>query len=106
MTSGKLILLIFGMLEWGLAWSVRYIPNRNTSSALLKGVLTLVLAASASGGVIAEVLLYRLLTGQNALKDDNFFIATMIAQGIGGIIIAFKSESVLRRREGETRLGN
>jgi hypothetical protein len=80
-------------------------PNRNTSNALLKGVMALIFAGTASGGVIAEMLLYRSLTGHKSLKDDNFAFAVMIVQGLVGIAIVFKSEAVLRQREGETRLG-
>jgi hypothetical protein len=105
MINPKLVLLIFSILEWLLAWSARFMPNRNTSSALLKGVMALILAGTASGGVIAEILLYRSLTGLKSLKDDNFAFAIMIVQGLGMIAIALKSEAVLRQREGETRLG-
>jgi hypothetical protein len=58
-----------------------------------------------TGGIIAEVLLYRSLTGHYSLRDDNFFFVTMIVQGLVGIAIVLKSESVIRQREGETRLG-
>jgi hypothetical protein len=105
MIGSKFILVIFSILEWLLAWSARFMPNRNTSSALLKGVMALIFGGTASGGVIAEILLYRSLTGLKSLKDDNFAFAIMIVQGLGMIAMALNSESVLKRRERETHLG-
>ena len=99
MNGSKVILLSFCFLLWFLAWCLRFLPRRDRSSALLKGVTTLAIAAMASGSVIAEVLLYRSLTGRLSLKDDNFFFAVMMAQGIVGMVIVFRSESALRRKE-------
>jgi hypothetical protein len=105
MINPKLILLMFSILEWLLAWSVRLIPRRNNSSAFQRGIVPLLFCAMAGGGIIAEVLLYGSLTGHHSLRDDNFFFVTMIVEGLGMIAIALKSEAVLRQREGETRLG-
>ena len=105
MINPKLILVMFSILEWLLAWLVRFMPPRNESSAFLKGIIALMFGAMTSGGIIAEVLLYGSLTGRHSLRDDNFFFVTMIVEGLVGIAIVFKSESVLRQREGETRLG-
>jgi hypothetical protein len=99
-----MILLPFAFGELLLAWSVRFLPRRDRISALLKGIVTLTLASTASAGVIAEVLVYRSLTRQDSLRDDNFFFATMIAQGLVTIAMAFNSNSALRRKERELRL--
>jgi hypothetical protein len=101
--SPRMILLPFAFGELLLAWSARFLPRRDRISALLKGIATLTLASTASAGVIAEVLLYRSLTGQDNLRGDNFFFAAMIAQGLVTIAVAFNSESALRRKEREAR---
>lgn len=95
----RMILLPFAFGELLLAWSLRYLPRRDRISAQFKGVATFTLAAMASGGVIGEVSLYRLLTKQDSLRDDNFFFAVMMLQGIATIFFAFRSDSALRQKE-------
>lgn len=96
----KLVLLLFVGFECFLAWCVRFFPRRDRSTALFKGLATVILTLAATGGALAEVLLYRSLTGVS-LRDDNFWFAVMIIQGLIGIPLTINSESVLKRKEKE-----
>ena len=101
----RLVLLPFAVLGCVLAWSLRFLPRRDLAMRpVLKGIVTLGLALTTSGAVIAEVWLYGLLTGGHPLKDDNFFFVVMIAQGLTQMAIAFNSDAVLKLKEAEPRL--
>ncbi len=94
----RMILLPFALGECLLAWSLRFVPRSTLSSALLNQILKAAVAVAASAGVIAETLLYRSLTGQDSLKNDNFFFAVMIGQSLIVIVLAFKSGAIVKER--------
>jgi putative copper export protein len=97
----KLVLFLFVAFECFLAWCGRFLPRRDRSTALVKGFVAVILASAATGGVVAEALLYRSLTGQVSLRDDNFWFTVMIIQGLIVIPVAINSGSVLKRKERE-----
>ena len=102
----KLVLLMGTILVWLLAWLERFIPPLNKRSALFRGTMAFIMAVTSGGIFVAEAWLYRSLAGRRyTLRDDNFFLVSMIVEGLVGFAIILKSESVLRQREKETRLG-
>jgi hypothetical protein len=103
MISPRLILLPFALGLCFLAWSIRLLPPRDSLGALLRTLLGLIFTALATGGIIAEVLLYRVLTGKQGLRGDSFFIAVMIAQCLIGLGVVFKSDAALKRKETQPR---
>jgi hypothetical protein len=98
-----MILLPFAFGLWLLAWSLRFLPRHRLSGAQ-RGVVQLALVAIALVHLIVELFLYKSLTGEANLKDDNFFFFVMMVQSIIGIAIALNSESVLKRTEGKARV--
>jgi hypothetical protein len=100
----RMILLPFALGQWLLAWSLRFVPRSTLSSALLNQILKVAVAAAASAGVIAEIILYRSLTRQDSLKNDNFFFVMVIGQSLVGIVLAFKSGEIIKGRY--ARLGS
>jgi hypothetical protein len=94
----RMILLPFALGQWLLVWSLRFVPRATLSIALLNQILKLAIAAAASASVIAEMLLYRSLTRQDSLKNDNFFFVVVIGQSLVGIVLAFKSGAIIKER--------
>jgi hypothetical protein len=99
--SPRMILLPFALGQWVLAWSLRFLPRRDSLSAFLKGVLQIAIAATLLTVILAELFLYKSLTGQDSLRDDNFFFTVMIAQGLVTVALTFSSDSALKRKERE-----
>jgi hypothetical protein len=92
----RLILLPFCLGLCFVGWSLRFFPP--FPSRLVQGIVQLMLALGLGGGVIAEVLLYSSLTGQERLADDNFFFVIMMVQSIIASVIAVKSGSILKKK--------
>jgi hypothetical protein len=99
MIVSKLVLLLFIAFECFIAYCMRFLPIPEHMTTLSKGILGPILAVITVGVVGAEVFLYRSLSGQVSLKDDNFWFAAMILQGVAGVAIGLNSWSVAKRRE-------
>jgi hypothetical protein len=99
----RMILLPFALGQWLLVWSLRFVPRSTLSSALSNQILKGVVAVAASAGVIVEIFLYRSLTGQDSLKNDNFFFAVVIGQSLVVMFLAFKSGAILKERHARLR---
>ena len=99
MIVSKLVLLLFISFECFIAWCMRFLPTPDRMTPLSKGILGPILAAVTVGGVGAEVFLYRSLSGQVRLKDDNFWFTAMVLQGLAGVAIGLNSWYVVKRKE-------
>jgi hypothetical protein len=102
-TNPRMILLPFAFGLWLLAWSLRFLPRHRLSGAQ-RGVVQLALVAICLAHLIVTILVYKSLTGEANLKDDNFFFFVIVVQSIIGIAIAVSSESVLKRTEEKARV--
>lgn len=98
-----MILLPFTFLQWFLIWSLRFFPLAKDSSNLSRGILKVAIAATLSVAMIAEMLMYRSLTGQNSLKDDNFFFTGIMGQSLVSAALVYRLNSFLRRKEADSR---
>jgi hypothetical protein len=96
-----LILLPFAILQWLLIWSPHFFPRTKNISSLSRGVIKIVYAATLAVAIIAELLVYRSLTGQDSLKDDNLFFAGIVGQSIVSFVLIYRVNSFLRRKEAE-----
>jgi hypothetical protein len=98
----RLILLVFALALWVLVWSLRLLPGLGNKSALAREGIKITLAVAIGACVISEMLLYRAFSGQDSLRDDNFFFVAMTVQGLVGFGLALKSGSILKRNEKES----
>ena len=102
-TNPRMILLPFAFGLWLLAWSLRFVPRRRLNSAQ-RGIAQIAVVAMILGHLIVQLFLYKSLTGEVVLKDDNFFFAVITVEYVIGIYIMINSNSVLKRTEEKTRV--
>src|SRR5690349_401260 len=102
-TSPRMILLPFAFGLWLLAWSLRFLPRHHLKS-VQRGIVQFALVATVLVHLIGELFLYKSLTGETGLKDDNFFLVAIIVQYIFCVVITLNSESVLKRTEEKARV--
>jgi hypothetical protein len=103
MITPKLVLLMFSVLEWLLAWSLRFIPlpQRNRTGITLRSFGPVVFSVMIAGGFVAEISSYAALAGNRPLKGDHFVFVAVIVECLIAFVIVLKSESVLRLRQRE-----
>lgn len=97
-TNPRMILLPFAFGVWILAWFIRFLPRHRLNSTQ-RGPAAIALGAIVLVHMIVEFSLYRFLTEQDNLKDDNFFFVVIVVQYIAFFFIIRSSESVLNQRE-------
>jgi len=94
----RMILFPFVFGLWLLAWSLRFVPRHRLNGAQ-RGPVAIAVGAIVLVHMIVEFSLYRFLTGEDNLKDDNFFFAVIMVEYIVSFIITLNSESVLKQIE-------
>jgi len=99
-TDARLAMLPFAALIWLTMWSLRFLPTPITNP-LKRFIVQVVLAAVLGGSVIAQMFLYKSLSGLRVLKNDKFFNAAVIMEGSIAICFLFASAFVRRRKEKE-----
>jgi len=99
--STLLVALAFAPLLWGLAWSLRYLPVPIKNPAVR--LIALVIGATAMLAILtAQVLVYRSMTGVQAVGNDPIFMPLTILQNIVFILFVVSSARDRQKRTQST----
>jgi hypothetical protein len=93
-----IVMLPFAALQWTMVWCLRFIPLP-IKNPLVRAITQIIFAGTLSVSAVAQIQLYRSLTGIRVLKNDHFFISTFVGEYVVGICILLTSARELRRKE-------
>ena len=93
-----LVVLPIVVLEWLVAWLVRYVPVP-IRNPLIRVAVQLGFGGGGGGLALAQLRVYQLAAGWDALRGPNRFLAAfVIVQGIG-LCVVFQGAWRRRKRE-------
>ena len=96
------VMLPLAALQWSMVWCLRFIlPIKNP---LVRAIAQIAFAGTLAVCAVAQILLYRSLTGIRVLKNDHAFIPAFLAEYFVGICILMTSALELRRKEKKSQL--
>jgi hypothetical protein len=91
-TSGRIAIVAFAPLQWGIACAAIRITQVQIRSQLVRVVLVFAITGLMLGSFTAQVSVYRFLTGNHGdLKHDPFAFPVLVAQGFitGAILMGY-----------------
>ncbi len=97
-TSARLVILPFAVFQWLVVWSLRYLPLPIKNQAL-KFVTIAMYSVGVFGAWIAQILIYRSMTGIYVVRNDHYFQAVFLTEHVIAIAIGFTSAWELRKKQ-------
>lgn len=98
LTTGRLAMAPLVVLQWVIAWwSFRLLPT-TIKTEIMKDVAWISISAAWFGTVLAEIVLYRYMTGIRALDQDNFFTDFLLGEMLVSFCLFFISGKAWQRK--------